>query len=51
MVLRVLIRVARISFEDAAKACAPPLLVLVLITVVPDTVLWMPRTLKELGRP
>jgi len=53
MVLYVLTRVANISFEECVKACAPwliPLLfVLVLITFVPDTVLWLPRTLKELG--
>ena len=53
MVLYVLTRVARISFEDCVKACAPwlvPLiLVLLLITFVPETVLWLPRTLKEWG--
>ena len=53
MVLYVLARVARISFEDAVRACAPwlipLLLVLLLITFVPETVLWLPRTLKELG--
>jgi tripartite ATP-independent transporter DctM subunit len=53
MVLYVLARVARISFEDTVKACAPwlvPLiLVLLLITFVPETVLWLPRTLRELG--
>jgi TRAP-type C4-dicarboxylate transport system permease large subunit len=53
MVLYVLTRVAKISFEDCVKACAPwliPLIaVLVLITFVPETVLWLPRTLKELG--
>ncbi|HZW47608.1 MAG TPA: SLC13 family permease, partial [Microvirga sp.] len=53
MVLYVLARVARISFEDAVRACAPwliPLIiVLLLITFVPETVLWLPRTLKELG--
>jgi TRAP-type C4-dicarboxylate transport system permease large subunit len=27
----------------------PLLLVLALITFVPETVLWLPRTLKELG--
>jgi TRAP-type C4-dicarboxylate transport system permease large subunit len=53
MVLYVLTRVAKISFEDCVKACAPwliPLIaVLILITFVPETVLWLPRTLKELG--
>jgi TRAP-type C4-dicarboxylate transport system permease large subunit len=53
MVLYVLARVARISFEDTVKACAPwlipLLLVLALITFVPDTVLWLPRTLREMG--
>ena len=53
MVLYVLARVARISFEDTVKACAPwlvpLLLVLLLITFVPETVLWLPRTLRELG--
>jgi TRAP-type C4-dicarboxylate transport system permease large subunit len=53
MVLYVLSRVASISFEQCVKAVAPflvPLfLVLVLITFVPETVLWLPRTLKEAG--
>jgi tripartite ATP-independent transporter DctM subunit len=53
MVLYVLTRVAKISFEDCVKACMPwlipLLLVLALITFVPETVLWMPRFLKELG--
>jgi TRAP-type C4-dicarboxylate transport system permease large subunit len=53
MVLYVLARVAKISFEQCVRACAPwliPLvLVLLLITFVPETVLWLPRTLKELG--
>ncbi len=53
MVLYVLTRVAGISFEECVKAVAPwivPLLfVLALITFVPETVLWLPRTLKELG--
>jgi tripartite ATP-independent transporter DctM subunit len=53
MVLYVLTRVASISFEDCVKACAPfliPLiLVLLLITFVPETVLWLPRLLKGMG--
>jgi TRAP-type C4-dicarboxylate transport system permease large subunit len=53
MVLYVLARVANITFEECVKACAPwlipLLLVLLLITFVPETVLWLPRTLKELG--
>ncbi|HVL74117.1 MAG TPA: TRAP transporter large permease [Beijerinckiaceae bacterium] len=53
MVLYVLTRVANITFEACVKAVAPflvPLfLVLALITFVPETVLWLPRTLKELG--
>jgi tripartite ATP-independent transporter DctM subunit len=53
MVLYVLARVANITFEECVKACAPwliPLLaVLLLITFVPDTVLWLPRTLKGMG--
>jgi TRAP-type C4-dicarboxylate transport system permease large subunit len=53
MVLYVLSRVASISFEQCVKAVAPflvPLfLVLGLITFVPETVLWLPRTLKEAG--
>jgi TRAP-type C4-dicarboxylate transport system permease large subunit len=53
MVLYVLTRVAGITFEECVKAVAPwlvPLLgVLLLITFVPETVLWLPRTLKEWG--
>ncbi|MCB5175138.1 TRAP transporter large permease [Microvirga lenta] len=53
MVLYVLKRVANISLEECMRACAPwlvpLLLVLVLITFVPETVLWLPRFLKELG--
>jgi tripartite ATP-independent transporter DctM subunit len=53
MVLYVLTRVASITFEECVRAVAPflvPLfLVLALITFVPETVLWLPRTLKELG--
>jgi tripartite ATP-independent transporter DctM subunit len=53
MVLYVLARVARISLEQCVKACTPwlipLLLVLGLITFVPETVLWLPRTLKEWG--
>jgi TRAP-type C4-dicarboxylate transport system permease large subunit len=53
MVLYVLARVARISFEECVKACAPflapLLLVLALITFVPQTVLWLPRLLKDMG--
>ncbi len=53
MVLYVLTRVAKITFEECVRACAPwlipLLLVLALITFVPETVLWLPRTLKELG--
>jgi TRAP-type C4-dicarboxylate transport system permease large subunit len=52
MVLYVLTRVADISFEDCLQACVTqllPLLLLVLITLIPETVLWMPRFLKELG--
>lgn len=53
MVLYVLARVAGISFEQAVRAVAPwliPLLIcLGIITFVPDTVMWLPRTLKEWG--
>jgi tripartite ATP-independent transporter DctM subunit len=53
MVLYVLARVARISFEEAVRACAPwliPLfLVLIIITFIPETVLWLPRLLQDLG--
>ncbi|WP_230531532.1 TRAP transporter large permease [Microvirga roseola] len=53
MVLYVLARVARISFEDSMKACAPWLLpliaVLLVITFVPQTVLWLPDLLRQLG--
>ena len=53
MVLYVLTRVANISFEECVKACAPflaPLIaVLLLITFVPQTVLWLPRLLKDMG--
>ncbi len=53
MVLYVLARVSKLSFEETVKAVAPwivPLvLVLALITFVPETVLWLPRTLKEWG--
>src|SRR5918997_146671 len=53
MVLYVLTRVAKISFEECVKACAPflaPLIaVLLLITFVPQTVLWLPRLLKGMG--
>jgi tripartite ATP-independent transporter DctM subunit len=53
MVLYVLARVARISFEECVRAVAPflipLLLVLALITFVPETVLWLPRLLKENG--
>jgi TRAP-type C4-dicarboxylate transport system permease large subunit len=53
MVLYVLTRVANISFEECMRACAPwlvPLLiVLLLITFVPETVLWLPQFLKENG--
>ena len=53
MVLYVLTRVANISFEECVRACAPflaPLfLVLGLITFVPETVLWLPRLLKDMG--
>jgi len=53
MVLYVLARVSKLSFEETVRAVAPwlvpLLLVLALITFVPETVLWLPRTLKELG--
>jgi tripartite ATP-independent transporter DctM subunit len=53
MVLYVLTRVAKISFEECMRACAPwlvpLLLVLLLITFVPETVLWLPQFLKENG--
>ena len=53
MVLYVLARVANISFEECVKAVAPFLIplfiVLALIIFVPDTVLWLPRLLKDLG--
>jgi TRAP-type C4-dicarboxylate transport system permease large subunit len=53
MVLYVLARVASISFEDCVRAVGPFLIplfaVLALITFVPETVLWLPRLLKELG--
>lgn len=53
MVLYVLTRVAKISFEDCMKACAPwlvpLLLVLGLITFIPQTVLWLPQFLRGLG--
>jgi TRAP-type C4-dicarboxylate transport system permease large subunit len=53
MVLYVLARVSKLSFEETVKAVAPwivPLvLVLALITFAPETVLWLPRTLKEWG--
>jgi tripartite ATP-independent transporter DctM subunit len=49
MVLYVLSRVARITFEECVKAVAPflvPLvLVLILVTFVPQTVLWLPGLL------
>lgn len=53
MVLYVLTKVANISFEECVKACAPwlipLLLVLIVITFIPQTVLWLPQTLKALG--
>ncbi|KAA2237266.1 TRAP transporter large permease [Salinarimonas soli] len=53
MVLYVLARVSNLTFEETVKAVAPwivpLLLVLILITFVPETVLWLPRTLKEWG--
>ena len=53
MVLYVLTRVANISFEECVKAVTPFLLplflVLVLITFMPATVLWLPEWLKSLG--
>jgi len=53
MVLYVLTRVANISFEECVKAVTPFLLplflVLVLITFIPATVLWLPEWLKSLG--
>jgi TRAP-type C4-dicarboxylate transport system permease large subunit len=49
MVLYVLARVAKISFEEAVQAVWPfliPLLgVLALITFVPETVTWLPNLL------
>jgi tripartite ATP-independent transporter DctM subunit len=49
MVLYVLARVAKMSFEDTVQAVwpfmIPLLLVLVLITFVPQTVLWLPNLL------
>jgi tripartite ATP-independent transporter DctM subunit len=51
MVLYVLARVAKISFEECVKAVAPflipLLLVLALITFVPQTVLWLPNLLVQ----
>jgi len=53
MVLYVLSRVASISFEDCVKAVVPflipLLLVLILITFVPATTLWLPELLKAHG--
>lgn len=53
MVLYVLARVAKISFEESMRACTPwllpLLLVLAIITFVPQTVLWLPELLKQLG--
>lgn len=53
MVLYVLARVANISFEQTVRAVAPwliPLLIcLAIITFVPQTVLWLPQTLKAMG--
>lgn len=53
MVLYVLARVAKISFEESMRACAPwllpLLLVLLVITFIPQTVLWLPDLLRQLG--
>lgn len=53
MVLYVLQRVSGLTFEETVKAVAPwivpLLLVLALITFVPETVTWLPRVLKEAG--
>jgi tripartite ATP-independent transporter DctM subunit len=49
MVLFVLARVANMSFEDVVRACAPflipLLLVLALVTFVPQVTLWVPTML------
>ncbi|MGL5113750.1 MAG: TRAP transporter large permease, partial [Beijerinckiaceae bacterium] len=51
MVLYVLARVARISFEETVKAVWPFLIplfaVLIIITFVPQTVLWLPSVLAN----
>jgi TRAP-type C4-dicarboxylate transport system permease large subunit len=53
MLLAEPIRGVRISFQDAVTASAPwlipLLLVLILITFVPENVLGLLRTLKDLG--
>ena len=53
MVLYVLSRVANITFEETVKAVLPwlvPLFIcLAIITFIPQTVLWLPETLKAWG--